>query len=122
MSPKFKVLIYNRKRQHPATVGTMQLDSTTSLTTSSFVLFANPMPCFMIPICLGSQKIKTYIFIDSRASACFIDESSVKLHKIQLTQKTKVVHIEVIDRRPLAFSSVTHETIFSQTDSTNHSS
>jgi len=89
----------------------MQLDSTTSLTTSSFVLSTNPTPCFMIPVCLGSQKIKTYILIDLGVSTCFIDESFTKLYKIQLVQKTKAVHVEIIDGRPLASNSVTHETI-----------
>jgi len=71
---------------------------------------------------LGSQKIKTYALIDSGGSVCFLDESFAKLYKIQLVQKTKVGHVEVIDGRLLASGSVTYETIPLQTDSTNHSS
>jgi len=48
--------------------------------------------------------------IDLGASTCFIDESFAKLHKIQLVQKTKAVHVEIIDGRPLAFGSITNET------------
>jgi len=52
----------------------------------------------MIPRCLDSQKIKTYALIYSGASICFIDELFTKLYKIQLVQKIKIVHVEVIDR------------------------
>jgi len=60
--------------------------------------------------------------IDLEASTCVIDESFAKLHKIQLVQKIKAIHVEVIDGRPLVSSSVIQETTSLQTNSTNHSS
>ena len=48
--------------------------------------------------------------LDSGASACFLDEEFAKRQKIPLVQKSKPVHIEVIDRQSLLSGSITHET------------
>ena len=58
---------------------------------------------------LGPQKQKIIALLDLGASTCFLDEEFVKRHKIRLVWKSKPIHVEVIDGRPLLSSSVTHE-------------
>jgi hypothetical protein len=70
---------------------------------------AQPTRCFTISLSLGPQKQKTLALLDSGASTCFLDEEFAKRHKIRLIQKSKPVHVEVIDGRPLLSGSVTHE-------------
>ena len=70
---------------------------------------AQPARCFTIPLFLGPKKLKAITLLDSGASTCFLDEEFAKRHKIRLVQKSKPIHIEVIDGRPLLSGSVTHE-------------
>lgn len=60
---------------------------------------------------LGPNNYKASALIDSGASACFLDEEFARCHRISLIQKTKPVHVEVIDGRPLSSGDVTHETL-----------
>jgi len=73
-----------------------------------------------MPICLGLKKIEIHALIDSGALVYFIDELFAKLHRIPLIQKTVVMHVEVIDGRPLSSGNVTHETIPLKTVSKDH--
>jgi len=98
------------KRQCPAIIGTIQLDSSPLPTIPSLILSTNPTPYFIIPICLGPKKIETHALIDLVVSTCFIDRSFAKLHRLSLAPKSTSVHVEVIDRRPLSSGNVTHET------------
>ena len=70
---------------------------------------AQPTRCFTISLSLGPKKQKTLALLDSGASTCFLDEKFAKQHKIRLVQKSKPIHVEVIDGRPLLSGSVTHE-------------
>ena len=76
---------------------------------SSSSLSAQSILCFIFPLFFGPQKLKTLALLDSGASACFLDEDFTKRHKILLVQKSKPVHEEVIDGRPLLSGSVTYE-------------
>ena len=49
--------------------------------------------------------------MDSRACACFLNEKFAKLHNIPLVHKVKLVHVKVIDGRPLSSGKVTHEAL-----------
>jgi hypothetical protein len=62
----------------------------------------------MIPISVGRENIKTISLLDSGASACFMDMTFAKLHKITLQQKLNHVQAEVIDGRPIV---VAYETV-----------
>ena len=57
----------------------------------------------------GPQKLKTLALLDSEAFAYFLNEEFAKCHKICLVQKSKPVHVEVIDGQPLSSGSVTYE-------------
>ena len=100
---------YAGKRRCPATIGTVRLDNSNPQQKSGSTLSAQPASCFTILLSLGPQKIKTLALLDSGASACFLDEEFAKRHKISLVLKSKPVHVEVIDGRPLLSGSVTHE-------------
>lgn len=100
---------YAGKRGCPATIGTVRLDNSISQQKSGSTLSAQPASCFTIPLSFGPQKTKVLALLDSGASACFVDEEFAKRHKIPLALKSKPVHVEVIDGRPLLSGSVTHE-------------
>jgi hypothetical protein len=85
-------------------------------------LSVQPSRCFTIPLHLGSQRLKTLALLDSGASACFLDEEFMRLHKIPTTKKLSSVHVEVIDGRPLSSGDVTHETAPLKVKFGNHSS
>jgi hypothetical protein len=87
----------------------VRLDNSISQQKSGSTLSAQPASCFTIPLSFGPQKIKVLALLDSGASACFVDEEFAKRHKIPLTLKSKPVHVEVIDGRPLLSGRVTHE-------------
>ena len=70
---------------------------------------AQPARCFTISLSLGPQKQKTLALLDLGASTCFLDEEFAKRHKIRLVQKSKPVHVEVIDGQSLLSGSITHE-------------
>ena len=55
------------------------------------------------------SKTKDYSYIRFGASTFFLDEEFAKRHKIRLVQKSKPIHVEVIDGRPLLSGSITHE-------------
>ena len=76
---------------------------------SGSALTAQPTSCFTIPLSFGPQKIKTLALLDSGASACFLDKEFAERHKIPLVLKSKPIHVEVIDGRPLLSGSVIHE-------------
>jgi hypothetical protein len=84
----------------------VQLDSLLQNNQGPF-LSAQPSHCFTIPLCLGSQRLKTLVLLDSGASACFLDEEFTRLHKIPIVKKLSPVHVEVIDGRPLSSGDVT---------------
>ena len=89
----------------------MRLDHSITQQHSGSYLSAQPARCFMVPLSLGPQNLKTLALLDSGASACILDEDFAKNHNIPLVQKTKPIHVEVIDGRPLSSGSVTHESI-----------
>ena len=101
---------YTRKRRCPATIGTLRLDSLITQQQTGSSLSAQPAMCFTIPLLFGPQKLKTSALLDSGASACSLDENFANCHKIRLVQKSKHIHVEVIDGRPLLSGRVTHET------------
>jgi hypothetical protein len=88
----------------------VRLDNSTPQQQSGSSFSAQPARCFTIPLSLGPQKLNTIALLDSGASACFLDENFASRHKIRLVQKSKPIHVEVIDGRPLLSGSVTHET------------
>ena len=100
----------------------MRLDNSIPQQKSGSILSAQPAGCFTIPLSFGPQKIKTLALLDSGASACFLDKEFAKRHKIPLVLKSKPVHIEVIDGRPLLSGSVTHESKPIEVVFENHSS
>ena len=83
---------------------------------------AQPTRCFTISLSLGPKKQKTLVLLDSGASTCFLDEKFAKQHKIRLVQKSKPIHVEVIDGRPLLSGSVTHESEPIEVTFNDHSS
>jgi hypothetical protein len=85
------------------------LDSSLQTNQGPF-LSAQPSHCITIPFCLGSQGLKTLTLLDSRASTCFLDEEFIRLHKIHIVKKLSLVHVEVIDRRPLSSGDNIHKT------------
>ena len=87
----------------------MRLDNSIPQQKSGSTLSAPPASCFTIPLSFGPQKIKTLALLDSGASTCFLDKEFAKRHKIPLVPKSKPVHVEVLDGRPLLSGSVTHE-------------
>ena len=87
----------------------MRLDSLTPQQQSGSSFSAQPALCFTIPLSFGPQKLKTLGLLDSGALACFLDEEFAKRHKIRLVQKSKPIHVEVIDGRPLISGSITYE-------------
>jgi hypothetical protein len=58
------------------------------------ILSTQPSHCFTITLCLGSQRIKTLVLLDSRASV----------------KKLSHVHVEVIDEQPLSSGDVIYKT------------
>ena len=87
----------------------MRLDNPIPRQQSGSSFSAQPARCFTIHLFLGPQKHKTKALLDSGASTCFLNEEFAKRHKIRLVQKSKPIHVEVIDGRPLLSGSVTHE-------------
>ena len=87
----------------------MRLDNPIPQQQSGSSFSVQPARCFTIPLFLGPQKQKTLALLDSGASTCFLDEEFAKHHKIRLVQKSKPVHVEVIDGRPLLSSNVIHK-------------
>ena len=87
----------------------MRLDDSIPRRQSGSSFSAQPARCFTIPLSLGPKKLKTLALVDSGASACFIDEEFAKHNKIPLVRKSKPVHVEVIDGRPLLSGSVIYE-------------
>jgi len=59
----------------------------------------------------SSTSNETSIFIDSRASTCFIDRDFANLDLILLVQKPFLLLVEVMDGRCLVFCFVIDETI-----------
>ena len=100
----------------------MPLDNSRSQNQQGLPLSAQATYCFTIPLSLGSRRIQAIALLDSGVSACFLDEEFAKLQKIPLVRKAKLVHVEVIDERPLSSGSVTHETIPLEVTFQNHSS
>jgi len=88
----------------------VRLDNSVPQQQSDSPFSAQPARCFTIPLSFGPQKLKTIALLDSGASACFLDENFANRHKIRLVRKSKPIHVEVIDGRPLLSSSVTHKT------------
>ena len=88
----------------------MRLDNSIPQQKSGSTLSIQTASCFTIPLFFGPQKIKTLALLDLGASACFLDEEFAKRYKIPLVLKSKPVHAEVIDGRPLLSGSITHET------------
>ena len=113
---------YAGNRRCPATIGTVRLDNSIPQQKSGSTLSAQPANCFTIPLSFGPQKIKILALLDSGASACFLDKEFAERHKIPLVLKSKPVHIEVIDGRPLLSGSVTHESKPIEVAFENHSS
>jgi hypothetical protein len=74
------------------------------------IFFAQSSHCFIIPLRLGSQRLKTLILLNPRAFACILDEEFTRLHKIPVVKKLSPVHVEIIDERPLSFRDVIHKT------------
>jgi hypothetical protein len=74
-------------------------------------LFLRPTYSLILQLlCLSVLRNKTTLaLLDSGASTCFLDEEFTKRHKIRLVQKSKPIYVEVIDGRPLLYSSVIHE-------------
>jgi hypothetical protein len=60
-------------------------------------LSAQPSCCFTILLHIGFQRLKTLAFLDSGASACFLDEKFTRLHKIPTIKKLSPMYVEVID-------------------------
>ena len=89
---------------------------------SRFFLSVQPSRCFIIPLHLGSQRLKIFALLDSRASVWFLDEEFMKLHKIPIIKKLNPTHVEVIDKWPLVSGNVIHETIPLEVKFGNHSS
>jgi hypothetical protein len=56
------------------------------------------------------SSIKVHTLLNSRISACFIDNFFVDFHKLLLVTKKYYIPVEVIDGRPLVSGDVTHET------------
>jgi hypothetical protein len=74
------------------------------------ILSSKPSSYFMIELYLGPRNYKALALLDSGASTCSLDEEFIKSHKIPIVEKSKLVHVEVIDGRPLSLGDVTHET------------
>lgn len=91
-------------------------------TTIRFHSFCPTCPLFYNSFVSWSSKTQTSVLIDSRSSACFLDEEFAKCHNIPLVRKLKLVHLEVIDGRPLLSSSVTHESYPIEVTFKDHSS
>jgi hypothetical protein len=100
----------------------VRLDSSVPQQQSGSSFSAQPARCFTIPLSFGPQKLKTVALLDSGASACFLDENFANRHKIRLVRKSKPIHVEVIDGRPLLSGSVTHETEPLEVEFKDHSS
>lgn len=60
---------------------------------------------------LGPKNYKVFTFLDSRASACFIDQDFVKKYEISLIQKIKSIYLEVLDDYFSSFGDVIYEII-----------
>ncbi len=81
-------------------------------TTSGPILSSEPSRCFniLLKIYFHPHSIKIKAFLDSGASACFIDKNLVKRHNLPIVPKKYPVTVEVINGRPLISGDVTHET------------
>jgi hypothetical protein len=95
----------------PVTIGTMRLDATKfkekGLFGSSY-----PIPCFTFPVHIKTldYEFVNEVFLETRASACFMDKDFAMKHSLERIEKVHPTPMEIIDGRPLVSGNVMKET------------
>ena len=84
-------------------------------------LFQPNLPVILQFLCLQVLK-KTLALLDLGASPCFLNKKFAKRYKIRLVYKSKPIHIEVINRRPLPSDSIIHKSEPIEVEFQDHSS